>query len=405
MENLISSNGMHEDDSAAAMDASAPCGVNRIVAARLLETFLDLVRIPSPSFHEGRVAEYCTTVLEGCGCDVTVDGSAAATGSDTGNVVATLHGDVPAHIYLAAHMDTVGPCDAITPIIEDGMVRSDGTSVLGADDKAGVAAILECMGVLSGIDRLERPTVSAVFTTCEEVGLLGSANLDDGLLEPGGVVLVCDGDAAPGTVTCASAHQYRFDLVFHGRAAHAGVAPERGVNAITMAARAISAMPIGRIDDRAVSNVGYIEGGAMTNIVPDTCSLTGECRALTQERLDEIRSRIEDGAIATAADFGGTVDSTWTKTVEGFDFDEDDPWVRLVLDAAVDCGLVPATEFSLGATDGNNLVSRGVHPVEIGTGMTDFHSTTEHIAIADLEATASHLVSACLLAGKRFDTR
>lgn len=208
-------------------------------------------------------------------------------------------------------------------------------------------------------------------------------------------MFVCDGDLAPGTVTVASAYQYAFEIAFHGRAAHAGVSPELGISAVEMAAAAISGMELGRIDDTTTANVARIEGGAATNIVAAECSILGECRAMTLERLDEVRAQIEESVHLATETFGGTSSSTWTHSVEGYSFDEDDPYLLKVFEAARSVGLEPAADVSCGATDGNCFALHGARPLVLGTGMTDFHSTREHIAVADIEGLVRHLQACC----------
>lgn len=365
---------------------------------RILKTFLDLVQISSPSKHEAAVARYCTQVLEALGCEVIDDGSAAVTGSDTGNIIATLPGTAPGKLFITAHMDTVEPCENIKPIVCDGVVYSDGTTVLGADDKIGIAAALETVASLKEGGNAY-PSVGLIFTVQEEIGLHGAQNIPDDLFS-GELALVCDGDLAPGTVITASAYQYRFNMEFIGRAAHAGVAPERGISAIQMAACAIGRMQLGRIDETTTANVAEVKGGSAINVIPESCRLCGECRAMSLPRLEELRGQIEGAAQAAAAEYSGELKAQWEHAVEGFEMADDDPLVQLVLDAASQVGLCPKTDVSCGATDGNYYARKGAKPVILGTGMADFHSTREHLALCDLYDTARHLIAICQTAGR-----
>lgn len=352
---------------------------------RLLETFLDLVRIDSPSREEAAVAAYCRAALERAGCTVTEDGAAAQTGSNTGNLIAVLPGTRAGKVFFDAHMDNVQPCRGVQPQIRDGRVCSDGTTVLGGDDKVGVAAIIELMRSLSESGE-PHPTVVGILTTCEEIGLLGSRALDSTLFD-GVPCFVLDDSCAPGTVTIGAPSHYTFVARFSGRAAHAGVAPEAGISAIQMAADAVAAMPLGRLDEQTSSNVGTITGGSADNVVPAEATLTGECRSLVRARVEEVRGAMQEAMDEAAARRGGSVDVRWYLEYQGFLLSEDDPTCRLVLAAAEDCGLVPRTVTSLGGSDANVLGGKGCRALVLGTGMTDFHTTSESIAVADIEGT------------------
>ncbi|TLM98071.1 MAG: M20/M25/M40 family metallo-hydrolase, partial [Actinobacteria bacterium] len=226
---------------------------------RLLATFLDLVRIYGPSGSEAPVAAYCARALEEAGCEVRFDDSAVVTGSDTGNLIAQLRGDAPATLVLSAHLDTVEPAGGVEPVVRGGVVLSAGDTILGADDKAGLAAAIECVRRLAESDG-PRPNVRCVFTVQEEVGLTGAKALDP-VDAQGDLCLVLDADGAPGGIVIGAPTHYTFTARFTGRAAHAGVRPEDGISAIAMAAWAIARLPIGRIDEMTTANVGTVHGG------------------------------------------------------------------------------------------------------------------------------------------------
>lgn len=366
-------------------------------ANRLLDLFCELVRIESPSFNEAAMAERCAEELRGLGFSVRFDDSAERVGSDTGNLVAHLAGTRPGQVVLSAHMDTVGPCAGIEPVVVDGVVRSAGETILSADDKAGVAAILE--GVRSVLEAgFPRPDVTVLLTTCEEQHLLGSSALAVDELPAGAPCYVLDADGAPGTVITGAPCHWTLDAAFSGRAAHAGVCPEEGVSAISMAAAAVAAMPLGRIDEATTANIGFIEGGSATNVVPDACTLSGECRSLYDERAEAQKAAMTEALEAAAARFGGTVDVGWTKSYGAILLDEEDELVQGIVRAARAAGLEPRFQRSGGGSDANVLAACGVRPVTLGVGMAAFHSADEHIAVADLEGTA-RLVEALILEG------
>ena len=364
---------------------------------RLLDLFCEIVRIESPSRHEAAMAARCADELRGLGFSVRFDDSAAQTGADTGNLVAHLPGTAPGHVVLSAHMDTVQPCAGIEPVVEDGVVRSAGDTILSADDKAGITAILE--GVRSVVEEgAPRPDVTVLLTTCEELHLLGSGALAPDALPAGAPCYVLDADGAPGTVITGAPCHWTLEAVFAGRASHAGVVPEAGISAIQMAAVAIGAMPLGRIDEATTANIGVIAGGRETNVVPEACMLRGECRSLYPERAEAQKAAMTVALEQAAARFGGTVGIDWTPSYGAVLYDEDDALVQAAARAARAAGLEPCFRHDGGGSDANVLAARGVRAVTLGVGMTAFHSPEEHISVADLEGTA-RLVEALVREG------
>lgn len=362
---------------------------------RPLTTFLELVRIDSPSGEEGECARYCERVLVAAGCEVTYDGSAVITGSDVGNLIATLPGDVPAVLILSAHLDCVEPCRGVEPVVRDGMVFSAGDTVLGSDDKAGLAAALECVRRLSE-EGGSRPTVRCVFTVQEEVGLRGAKALAPVDMR-GDLCLVLDADGSPGGIVIAAPTHHTFTAEFEGRAAHAGVEPEAGVSAIAMAAAAISRITIGRIDEATTANIGSIHGGTATNVMAASVTITGECRSTIPARAEQVRADMEAAMLAAASEAGGRVEIEWTHEYAGFSLPDDSPAVRLVTDACRDSGLEPRTFSTGGGSDANVIAASGTPTVALSCGMSGVHGTGESIAVSDLEA----LTRLCVATARR----
>ena len=294
---------------------------------RLLDLFCELARIESPSRREALMAKRCKAELEGLGFTVRFDDSAERTGSDTGNLIAFRAGSVPGAVALCGHMDTVRPCKGIEPVVEGGVIRSAGDTILSADDKAGVAAIFE--GVRSLIEAGEAlPDVHAVLTTCEEMHLLGAGALDASFLPEGTPCYVLDADGDPGTIINQAPCHCTFTATFRGKSAHAGVEPERGVSALAMAAQAVCHMPLGRISAHTTSNVGVIECDGATNVVPGTCWLSGECRSTSLERARAERSAMDEAMRAAAAQAGGSVDIEWRTDYLPISYASDHPLVE-----------------------------------------------------------------------------
>jgi len=353
---------------------------------RLLETFLDLVRIESPPGFEAATANYCARELEAAGCRVWFDESAEATASDTGNLIAELPGNVTGVLALSAHLDVVEPCRNIQPVVTDGVIHSAGPTILGADDRAGLAVAIETVRRVAERGG-PRPTLRIIFTVQEEVGLHGAK-----FLRPDDIVcdlcLVLDAEGSPGGIVVGAPTHYTFAAEFHGRASHAGVAPEQGVSAITMAAHAISAMELGRLDDRTTANVGSIRGGRATNVVTARCDLTGECRSLDRDRVEAVRADMDAAMQASAERFGGSVEVHWHLEYEGFEFPTPCHEVDLVSAAMRDAGREPATYRTGGGSDANVFAAMGVPTLALACGMTGVHGTSEQITVADLCALA-----------------
>lgn len=366
---------------------------------RLLQAFLDLVRIDSPSRSESAVAKHCADVLEARGFDVRFDDTMSRTGADTGNLIATRGGDSDRTLVLSAHMDCVEPCRGVEPVVVDGVISSAGETVLGADDKAGIAAIFEA------VERLDEsagrvPGLKIILTVCEELGLHGAKALDPADVS-GDLCLVLDADGEPGGIVVGAPTHYTFVASFIGTAAHAGVAPERGRSALVMASRAIAAMQLGRLDENTTANIGTVEGGVATNVVAASARVTGECRSLSADRADEVRVFMDQAMREAARAGGGRVEISWTKEYEGFLRDHADELVVLVSDACRSVGLAPRTFTTGGGSDGNVFSSDGVPTLVLSCGMSNVHSTDETVRLGDIDAIASLLVA---VAGKVADS-
>lgn len=351
---------------------------------RLIDTFFELVRIDSPSRSEAQLAAYIQNTLEGLGFTTYIDESATETQSNTGNLIAQLPGTGEGHIILSAHMDCVEPCSGVEPIIEDGIIKSAGDTILGADDKAGIAAIIEALRSIID-EQEERPKISILLTTCEELSLLGAGAVNDIDFLQGTPCFVLDADGEPGTIITGSPHHHSFKASFSGRAVHAGVEPEKGVSAIQAAAYAVGNMHLGRLDEHTTANIGIIEGGRETNVVPDFCMLRGECRSLYEDKVEACQAQMTEACERAAEKFGASVDIEWKLDYPGVLYDENDPLIQSLVIAAKNAGLTPRFATSGGGADTNVLKDKGAQAVTLGVGMTSFHSFDEHISVEDLE--------------------
>lgn len=360
--------------------------------SRVLQTFLDLARISSPTGRERGVAEYVAAALREAGCEIRFDDTQEVTGSDTGNLIAELPGTVGGILVaFSAHMDCVDPCEGVEPVVEDGVIRSAGDTVLGGDDKAGVAAVIETARRIA-----ESPEPHAglkfVITVSEEQGLVGAKALSASDASAD-VCLVLDAHGPVGGIVTAAPTHYIFEAGFTGRAAHAGVEPEKGISAIQMACAAIAHMNLGRLDKQTTANIGTIEGGSATNVVAPACKVTGECRSLDRARVERVREEMDAALREGAAESGGSVDVTWSLAYEGLSVAEDAAELLLVEGACADIGVTSSRFATGGGSDANIIAALGVPSLVLSSGMSKVHTTDEELEVAQLELLSDLLVA------------
>ncbi|MBI4497619.1 MAG: M20/M25/M40 family metallo-hydrolase [Chloroflexi bacterium] len=363
---------------------------------RLKRYFLDLVQIDSVSRAERAIAQRLARDLEALGIPVVMDDAGSATGADAGNLIARIDGNVPGArpLFLSAHMDTVAPGNGVRPVVEGDIVRTDGTTVLGADDKSGVAIIMEVLRTLKAHELPHGP-LDIVFSICEERGLLGAKALDVSRLRArDGLVLDCDDPHVLFTQGPAANHM-RWRII--GVEAHAGVAPERGISALQVAAEAIAQMKLGRIDTETTANLGTIQGGTATNIIPNLVEVHGEARSRSVEKLEAQTAHMTACFEEAAARHRLTVDGQTlqarveTSVERAYDLlnvPDDAPIVRLVLQAAATPGTTIETRATGGGCDANVYNGKGLRIANLGTGMRDIHTVKEAIDLQDMSRCA-----------------
>ncbi len=358
---------------------------------RLARRFESLVKIDSLSREEYDVAAVLEKKLETMGATVLYDDAKIKVGGNCSNMVAKFKGTVDADpLFLSGHMDTVGPGRGIKVLFEDGVFKSDGTTILGSDDKSAIAIILEVMDVILE-NKLDYPPVEIVFTVCEEIGLLGAKNLDYSLMDATfGYIL--DSTDTEGIVTKAPAAN-KIIIKIYGKAAHAGAAPENGVSAISIASNAISTLELGRIDEETTCNLGTIEGGVATNIVPEFVEVHGEARSHDEEKLDAVTNTIVKAFEDAVAVFGSVNGAPRVETTVEMDFPntnipEDHKAITLARKAAANLGTQLESKTIGGGADANIFFGQGVVAGVLGTGMTDVHTLNESIKLSDMENSA-----------------
>jgi tripeptide aminopeptidase len=351
----------------------------------VVDLFTELAALPSPSGSERPVADVVVRYLRDLGLSVDEDAAGEQVGSNMGNLycrVESTNGE-GRPIFLCAHLDTVPPDGPIAPVIEDGVVRNAAGTILGADNKAAVAVMLE--GVRRVLAETRRHAgIELLFTPKEEVGLLGAAAFDHGRLHAR-IGYVYDQAAPIGDVILGAPYSHAMEVRFHGRAAHSGMYPEEGRSAIAAAARAIADLRLGRIDEETTANVGVIHGGTAGNIVPEWCTLDAEARSHDERKLIDLVQEMLDAFSFAAGIEDCEVETKISKSYRGYRFKRDDPVVRIAHAALERTGYTPRYGLSGGAADANVFNERGLACLNLANGMEDIHTPDERITVDDLE--------------------
>lgn len=356
---------------------------------RLLDSFLELAYINSPSGDEAEIALVLKDKLAQLGFDVVIDDAGAKSNSNTGNLIARKSGSLPhaQSILFSAHMDTVSPTTGLTCAVVEGCVCSGGDTILGADDKAGIAAILEALKVIEE-GNIPHGDIEIIFSICEEIGLVGVRHLDMSQIKSR-CCFVFDIGKPVGSVTVAAPTQDNLKIQVKGKAAHAGANPEEGINAIVAASKAISAMKIGRIDSETTANVGIINGGCATNIVPESVEILGEARSRDRDKLTAQVKHMKAVLEQTAAETGAQITIDVSRSYNGYRLSPNDGVVQIAVEAARRVGIEPELHETGGGSDANILNERGIPAVPIGVGYDKPHCCDEIMPIEDLVLSAS----------------
>ncbi|PWI56982.1 M20/M25/M40 family metallo-hydrolase [Sulfoacidibacillus thermotolerans] len=354
---------------------------------RLIADFMTLVSIGSHSREEANVAAYIRGAVEELGYSVEEDHAGDIVGGNSGNLIIRVPGNPEwATVLLMAHMDTVAPGHGVRPIRQADRITSDGKTILGADDKVGVAGLLHLLTVLHSTGE-EHPPLEVVFTVCEEVGLLGAKALNRSQLKAS-YGFVFDSGGSLGSIVTQGPAQAKMRAAVHGKAAHAGMAPEKGVSAIEVAGHAIANMRLGRIDDRTTANIGQIKGGFATNIVCDLVELFAEARSLDDDRLRAQQEHMTQMLKDTAKRYGVHADVEWTASYPAFALPADSFLRDIATDALQRMGLTPQFVHSGGGSDANVISSKGIPVLNVAVGYQQIHTLEEWIALDDLIGSA-----------------
>ncbi len=354
---------------------------------RLLDEFLELVQTDSETHHEGNIAKLLKSKLEALGLTAEIDDAGLSCDSDGGNVFARFPGTLESEpIMLSAHMDTVAPGRGVKPQIRDGAIYTDGTTILGGDDKGGIAAILEAIRTVKEND-LPHRTVEIIFSISEEIGLAGAKAFDCSKLTAKRAYIF-DNGGATGSCTTRAAARTQISAEVIGRRAHAGSAPDKGISAIQVAAKAIANMNLLKVDEDTTCNIGSIKSEFPNNVVPDSCVLSAEVRCFTQEGMDKqvehVRKCLQDECDA----FGAELKFEVTPAYAPYAIAEDSGVFREFVAAVESLGCEVKTKSGKGGTDANIYNFRGIEALPVGIGMAKIHTTDEYIKIENLNGSA-----------------
>lgn len=366
--------------------------------ARLLENFLAYVQIDSETGNEKNMADALVKALQALGGAVTTDEAGKATGSNGYNVYASFEGTLPGEsILYSAHMDTVKPGVGIKPVVENGVIRSSGDTILAGDDKSGIAGILEAIATIRE-KSLPHRSFEVVFTICEEGGLRGAKNLDyDRIKSKRAVALDSSGNV--GKIIAQAPGQIKIHADVIGKAAHAGIAPEKGISAIEVAAHGIAAMKLLRIDDETTANIGSIKAEYATNIVPEKASIIAETRSRNYDKLKAQADHMVACLQAACDKFGATLDCKCDTSYISYNLPAEHPLIRELCGVITAMGIEPLITSTGGGSDANIFNLHHIDAVVLGTGMTAVHTVNETIEVQQLENTAELVLRLMTTAG------
>ena len=367
---------------------------------RMTEYALDLIRIDSLSRKEREVALKLKHDMEDLGAECFFDDAGDKVNGNTGNLIVKIKGN-KANIepfFLSAHMDTVGPGEGIKPRIDNGFIKSDGTTVLGSDDKSGIAVIVEALRTLRERD-IPHGDVEVAFTICEEIGLLGAKHIDISKFNSRYGIVLDSSSPSRLVLRCPSAERLEFHV--YGLEAHAGLCPENGINAIKIASESISKMNLGRIDHETTANIGVIKGGIATNIVPNFVKIVGEVRSHNEDKLvaqknhmlECIRKAVSNyEVVLDGKNQAASVEEVFERSYDKMDVPEDSRIVKIIDRAVKDLGHKINYHTSGGGCDANYFNQMGIECANLGTGMYELHTVNEYLVLEEFYRAAEILI-------------
>jgi tripeptide aminopeptidase len=374
--------------------------IDLINKKRLLETFFELLKIKSPSRDEKQIADYVSDTLRCLGLTVITDDSGKKIGSNAGNIIALLESNCEngatrtPPLFFGAHLDTVSVNGEIKPEIRDKkIVNKNKNCILGGDDKVAIAAIIEAMRTIKDF-KIITGDIYLTFTIAEEVSLLGSRNMN---LKPlkAKYGFLFDGDGDIGTIFNQAPFYNAIDITIIGRAAHAGISPEKGINAIQVASHTISKMKLGRIEPGTTCNIGIIEGGVAINIIPEKVQIKAEARSLEEEKLEKLTGQIINDFVTCAKENGAKAKFKVKRECDGYKIPENELPVIMAKNVLKKLGIKSKIISTVGGSDVNILNSKGKMAINLSAGMENVHSSKEYVKIAELEKLTGLILELC----------
>lgn len=350
---------------------------------RLVDTFTELVQVASVSRQEGVFVQLLSDKLSALGLNVFEDDSMNMTELGANNLIAKYKGNsAKKPIFFSCHVDTVEPGKGIEVIEEGGVLYSKGETILAADNKAGIAILLEMIETIIEQDIKTGP-IELVFSPGEEIGLIGAAALDMTSIDSEfGYVL--DNAGAAGNGIIASPFLYMFDIEITGKAAHAGLEPEKGISAFTIAQLALEGVPFGRLDEHTTSNIGKISGGAGINVVMEHLTIQGEVRSISDEKARDFLATLEHSLDHASKLHGGSYTLSVDQKATGFHLTDNCDPVRIAKSATTKIGRTFKPEISGGGSDANIFNAHGKPTLNLSIGYEEIHTVNEYIPVSEM---------------------
>jgi tripeptide aminopeptidase len=361
---------------------------------RLLGDFIEILKIKSPSRNEMELGSYILKRLESLGIKAKMDDAGNKIGGNAGNITGFLSSSDKSKktpLFFGAHLDTVPLGGEILPEIKNGkLFNADKNCILGGDDKVAVAAILEALEVIKE-NKIKTCGIYLIFTVGEEIAMLGAKNLDLKEIKAK-YGFVFDGEGDIGTIFNEAPYHDTMEFTITGKAVHAGIEPERGINSIKVASEAIANLKIGRIDSESTCNIGIISGGTATNIIPEKTYIKAEARSLNPEKLDRLTDDIKKGFLRSAEKYGAKLKTKVEREYSGFKYEIDAVPIIMASKALGNMGIEPAIRSTGGGSDVNIYNSKGKVSVDLSSGMEKVHSSNEYVKVEELEKLAGLIV-------------
>ena len=364
---------------------------------RMIKNFIEMIKIHSPSKNEKLYTDYLVEQLKELNLEIYLDHGYKNYGGTAPTIFAKLKGNVLGKgLTLAAHTDVVEPSANVNPIIDGDYIKTDGTTTLGGDEKAGIAAILETLKSIKEND-IQHQDIFVLLTPCEEIGMLGAKNIDWNLvpeeMKPTKNVLVIDNAGSAGLIAHTAPTKYDVEFIFKGKKAHAGIEPENGINAIQLASIAISNMKMGRIDELTTSNIGYIYSDYPTNVVAEECVVKAEVRGHSEERVLEIIRSYEEECITACKNYSGSYKVEYSCDYPTLKPKDDLKFANEFKEIYEALGIESELKVIGGGSDSNILAENGYNSIIIGVGMYNVHTVDEVLDTRDLYHTTNAILT------------